>query len=451
MIGNEYSGLALYANPIVDMSHDKFHVAIVGGGLCGLALAIALTKRKISYTIYEGGASFTELGFGINLGPNTVEAFEIIDPAIARAISKLVTRNRPGKEEVWMDIRFGAATQGFADGDLIVELLAPPTGNTTAGRNELLQLLAQSTDHENAKFNKKLVRIEQSDEHATMIFEDGTQDTASLIVGCDGIHSSVRRCMLGSDHPAAEPQYSGSGAYRSVLAMADLEEAIGAEMAHTSIAWLGPGGYVIHYPINGGESVGVGLWPLEFDDLPTQSWILPKQKARMLTEFANWGETVQRIMSKMSEDQTGFWACFYHATGAPTYFKDRVCVIGDGAHAMPPHQGQGAAQAMEDACVLAEVLKRIDATSESRSVSEQIDAALTGYETVRRPRYEAVRDTSNDALGFWSHFHHPDLADKTEVENYAAAARERFQWIWNADIAGQGHRAVAEMQRILCT
>lgn len=321
------------------MSEDPLHVAIIGGGLCGLALAIALTKRKISYTIYEARGSFTEIGAGLNLGPNSIHSFSAIDPALSDKIFALATRNEPGKEDIWMNLRFGAPTDNFEDAHFITGIRAPPTGNMTLSRNELLQLLANSIPPERVKFNKKIAEIQQSSDGVTMTFADGTQEKASVVIGCDGAHSTVRRLILGLSHSAAMPKFSQTGGYRAVFPMHVHEQAVGADKAHSSHIFCGPGGYVITYPIDGGKNVNIGLWQRKDGDWKDSTWVLHHQKPQMLKDFAAWGPTIQRLMGMMS-DETQFWATFHHSEMPEHYFDGRVCLIGDAAHAMSPHHGK---------------------------------------------------------------------------------------------------------------
>ena len=321
------------------MPKEPLHVAIIGGGLCGLALAIALTRRKISYTIYEARSSFTEIGAGLNLGPNTIHAFNAIDPALGDQIFALATRNAPGNEDVWMNLRFGAATDNFEDAHFIAGIRAPPTGNMTVSRNELLQLLAQSIPADRAKFDKKISDIQQDSTRVELTFADGTREAAGAVIACDGAHSAVRRLMLGSQHPAATPRFSHTGGYRAVFPMHVLEQAIGVDKARSSHIYCGPGGYVIMYPINGGENVNIGLWKyklLEWAD--DHSWVLSQQKLQMLEDFRDWGPTIQKLMGMMS-DKTQFWTTFHYSESPEHYFDGRICLIGDAAHAMSPHQG----------------------------------------------------------------------------------------------------------------
>ncbi|KAF2485846.1 hypothetical protein BDY17DRAFT_294333 [Neohortaea acidophila] len=423
-------------------------VAIIGGGLCGLALAIALEKRQIPYKVYEARSSFREIGSGINLGPNTFHAFNAIDAGLYKDISALATRNEPPNEETWMTLRLGRPTDNFEDGHLVTALQAPPTGNMTVGRNELLQMLAGSIDPARARFNKKLVGLTQSTDGVTLRFEDGTEDEAALVIGCDGAHSSVRGLVLGKEHPATRAQFSRMAGYRAVFPMDFHEQVVGRDNAHMSHVWCGPDGYVIHYPINGGTAVNIGLW-IKKESWNSERWVVEHQKEQMLHDFRSWGPQVQRIMSHMEPDTTHLWGNFHHAVNPEHYFQGRAAFIGDAAHSMPPHQGQGAAQSMEDACVMAAVLRQIYSRSKGSSPPQQeIEAAFRGFETVRKARFEEVTRTSVEALDFWADVSRPDLTE-ADVNTFERDANQRFVWLWNEDIEGQQAKAVAEMEKLL--
>ncbi|KAI0128350.1 hypothetical protein BJ170DRAFT_621258 [Xylariales sp. AK1849] len=439
--------------------HPSIHVAIIGGGLCGLALAIALERRHVSYTIYELQSSFSEIGAGLNVAPNALAAFNLIDPSLGDAVMALATRNSPDPD-VWMEYRLGAPTDEFPDAHLVTQISAPGTGNTTVGRYELLSLLASRIDHGRARFRKKLVKIEQvaeegegGDGHATLLFEDGTTDSASVVIGCDGIHSSVRKCMLGPGHPAAEPRFAGIAGYRAVFQMEKLEEAIGSSLAHTSCIWGGPGGYVTMYTIEGGRKVTCGLWlskeHLRSQFVANERWVLKNQKGAMLEDFKNWGPTVQKLMSMMNEDMQ-LWTSHHHDIELESYFDGCVCLIGDAAHSMGPHQGQGANQAMEDAYVMAEVLSQIDRFDgeEATGVSTRIKAAFTGYQDVRKPQFEWVTRTSHDAFAWWAGFWRAGLT-QADIEERKRDAAVRFSRIWEAGVGRQAEIAKGVMRRTL--
>lgn len=175
-----------------------------------------------------------------------------------------------------------------------------------------------------------------------MTFADGSTEESSALVACDGAHSAVRRLMLGVDHPASTPKFSGTTGYRAVLPMHIHEEAVGSHIAHTGHMMCGPGACVIMYPINHGKDINIGLWVRKNDpewDAPDHPWVVHHQKQQMLEDFASWGPTMQRLMKQMSEE-TQLWGAFHHSQFPEHYFDRRVCLIGDAAHAMSPHQGK---------------------------------------------------------------------------------------------------------------
>lgn len=420
----------------MNITSRPVHVAIVGGGLCGLSLAIALEKRSVSFTIYEARSSFTELGAGINLGPNTLEALRVIDSALSDKILRLCTRNPPPKEHLWMAIRLGGPTKEYEDAELVTELTAPPTGNATLRRNDLLQLLADSIGLIHVRFNKKVVDLTEADGGVALAFSDGTTAAADIVVGCDGIHSIIRRQLLGANHPAAEPKYSGVGAYRTVVPMHELEAAVGPSIARSSTIFVGPGAYIIMYPVELGTKVNIGFWVHRAGSVDEREWVLASQKEEMKFQFSAWGETVQKIIALVGDP--AFWPTFCHTTQPVSVCSDRVCLIGDSAHSMPPHQGAGAGQAIEDAYVLAEALSTV--SSGDGSDNGQIKNALEAYESVRSPRSQKVLETSVEAMDFWCSLHQDDLTEE-DIQHFARKAQERFHWIWHDDIADQARRA----------
>ena len=413
---------------------EQFEVAIIGGGLCGLSLAIALTKRGVSYKIYESRASFREIGAGLNLGPNTLQAFSLIDSSLGDAVSALVTRNPPRKEDVFLQLRLGAPTKHHSDAHLITELKG---GSMTAHRNDLLQALAERAGFEHAVFNKRFESLEQTPNGVTITFSDGTSAHASVAIACDGIHSDVRRFLLGADHPASNPHFSHTGGYRAMFPYPVLEAALGNEIARHSQMFVGPGGYVVMYPVQG-EKMNIGLWPYKAEPWTHKEWILPSQREAMFEDMKDWGGTVHKIMG-LIEDPT-FWANFYFDIQPDSFAFGRVCLLGDAAHAMPPHQGSGAGQAIEDAYVMAEVLRKVN--DSGCAASSEVDKAFAAYESVRRPRTDEVVRTSVEIHDWWGKVHREDLTEADLVE-YAVATQERFRWIWEEDLASSARKALA--------
>lgn len=140
------------------------------------------------------------------------------------------------------------------DGEVFHRILAPPTGNMTVHRREILGLLAEEMGGENVKFGKKLEKWEQqgpAEGDVVLKFADGTEERASVVVGCDGIHSNVRACMFSGgdgEKKLSKAVFSQSGCYRAVVPMEKAIEKVGEE-ARLSTIMLTPGGYMITYPV----------------------------------------------------------------------------------------------------------------------------------------------------------------------------------------------------------
>lgn len=413
------------------------HIAISGAGLAGLTLALALRHRNIACTVFEAKDSLAQPGAGINLGPNSLEALRCIDAELGEEVLKLCTRNPPGMEDVWMSLR-------LPDGTLVGDLHAKGTGNSTVGRAELLGLLAHRVGAERVRFGMRIIGWHQERESGVRVrFANGDEMTAACMIACDGVHSQVRESMLGEDNSAARPQFSESGAYRAVLPAEEVKEAIGNELARTSNLFLGPSGYVIMYPIDMGRRVNIGLWTRKLGPWSRVNWWAHSQRTEMQADFQNWGGTVLRIMDHI--DDPPFSAVFHHASQPKSVVDGSVCLAGDAAHAMPPHQGAGAGQAMEDAFVLAEVLCRVHRNSPDQW---RIRSALKAYETVRMPRAQQVLDTSVQAMNFWSDFYHDDLKAE-DSHRFTEGAKARFTSLWYDDVAGQARRACNLMDGLL--
>lgn len=422
---------------------NPFHVAIVGGGLCGIALGIALKKRNVSFTLYESRGSFTEIGAGINLGPSAMRSLRIIEPLLDEKIRKLTTRNPPPHEDTWMILRYGAASGAHKDGEIIHEFKIPGIGNVSLHRQELLATLAEEMGSEHARFNKSLVTYEQDIHNVQLTFKDGSVETASVLVGCDGIHSKVRSHLVGANSPVSKPVFGESGVYRAVVPMEKAVEAIG-QSARCSTVRLGPNCYFISYPVDKGTKLNCGAWLyLPGQPWDHKEWVIPDHGKELRKNYQGFGEHVQKLLN-LFDPNPSFWAAFEHKWQPENFVDRRVIVIGDGAHSMPPHQGSGAATAVEDACVLAEVLACIDANDRSTATAT---AALKAVEQIRKPRFLQVQRYSSEAGPRWHKFYEQKLEDE-ELAKWIGTTEERLRWIWDIDIESQAEEAKALFEKL---
>ncbi|KFY19145.1 hypothetical protein V493_08111 [Pseudogymnoascus sp. VKM F-4281 (FW-2241)] len=421
------------------MAQQKdFQVAVCGGGIGGLCLTIGLLRQNISCKLYEAASAFAEVGAGVSFGPNTIRAMELIDPQIAEAFENCATTNGwPEKKDTWFDFRTGQekGTRGGALAGVNTHVADVKTrgvgevGQNSTHRAHFLNELVKLIPDEVPEFGKRLKNMSERGDKMVLTFEDGTSAEADAVIGCDGIKSRTREILLGQDHEAAHAVFSGKYAYRGLIPMDAAVDALGDELAKNSQMYMGEHGHVLTFPIEKGKTMNVVAFRTKLDGKwEEEKWVLPSKKEDMLKDFAGWGDKVTNIISLM--EKFDVWALFEHPP-APTYYKGRLCLLGDAAHASTPHQGAGAGQAIEDAYVLSHLLGQVPSAA-------NITQAFKAYDTVRRPRSQHIVTTSKEAGCLY------EMEDE-EVGSDLDKAREnllaRCEWIWGNDLKSQFREA----------
>ncbi|ORX97299.1 mannitol 1-phosphate dehydrogenase 2 [Clohesyomyces aquaticus] len=381
-----------------------FNIAIIGGGIAGLTLAIALLKHDIPIQLYEAAARFGEIGAGVAFGPNAARAMELISPEIHDAFRRCKTANQSDRcKDLWFSVRIGDARCADSDGvvrrkgdvvtrvgDILFD--CPYKNNASRGgvhRAHFLDALVKLIPDEVSRFGKKLTDIEKADDGSgdvVLKFLDGSTARHGAVIGCDGIKSRTREILLGKDNPAARAVFSGKYAYRGLIPMEKAVELLGEEEAKNSQFYFGYHGHLLTFPIEKGKTMNV----VAFNSRETwedQNWVVHATKEEMIKDFDGWGPTVHKILSAVQKPD--IWALFNHPP-ASTYFKDRVVLVGDAAHATTPHQGSGAGMCVEDAYIISNLIK------EANSV-EDLEKAFFAYDKSRRPRTQKLVTTSKEA------------------------------------------------------
>ena len=196
----------------------------------------------------------------------------------------------------------------------------------------------------------RCVGFEQSADEATVTFANGERVRADVVVGADGIHSALQQYVVEPSPPVP----SGSMAYRGVISAASVNWPAGVMRN-----WLGPGKRFMVYPLRAGELLNyVGFVPT--DEQMKESWSAAGDPASLAAEFAGWDPLVREVISQVS-------VCFrwgiYDREPLPRWSRGRLTLLGDAAHPMLPHAGQGANQAIEDGVALAAILAQTDRSS----------------------------------------------------------------------------------------
>jgi salicylate hydroxylase len=216
----------------------EFHIAVVGGGIAGLTLAIALHKRRVPVAIYERSPMFGEIGAGVSFGPNAVEAMKLCHVEIYEAFERIKTHNQwKSKSKVWFDFFDAYDTDARDPGhQQEVFTLTNSIGQNGVHRANFLNEMVKLLPKDSANFGKHLEHISEDKKSRKLVlsFGDGTTAKADAVIGCDGIKSRVRKIIFGVDHPSAQPVYTHKYAYRGLIPMEKAVQAVGDERARNA-------------------------------------------------------------------------------------------------------------------------------------------------------------------------------------------------------------------------
>ena len=343
------------------MVGERLTVAVVGGGIGGLFVANALVARGVQVSLYEQAPALGEIGAGVFLTPNSVRHLERV--GLGPAVEK------------W-GVRVGTNSRYFRhDGTPIapVQVTDSSGWNATFGmhRADLVAMLADALPAGIVHTGCRCTAFAQDGDKAKVSFSNGRTAEADVVVAADGIHSELRPFVF----PPSRPVFSGSVAYRGVLA----HEQIPDWPTDAWLMWLGTAKHFLTFPVRARQLINyVGFVPA--DEEMKESWSAPGDPEVLRREFAGWDPRIEQLLRQV---KTVFRWALYDREPLPTWTKGRLTLLGDAAHPMLPHLGQGANQSIEDGMALATILERADRATAS--------AALLAYERLRRERVAQVQ------------------------------------------------------------
>ncbi|KAK8202207.1 hypothetical protein M8818_005734 [Zalaria obscura] len=425
------------------------HIAVIGGGISGVVLALALLRRNITVTIYEQASHFGEIGAGVAFNPAATRAMSLCSPAIYAAFEKVATRNQsPDKARVWFDWLDGMADVPVGQEPCVFRL-ENEFGANAVHRAHFLDEMVKLVPDGVTKFGKHVDTIIPLDgsEKLELRFHDGSTATADAVVGCDGIKSRVRAWMLGGDDvPGAAPVYTHKYAYRGLIPMSRAKAALGEELAQNAKMHMGQDGHVLTFPVDHGKTMNVVAFHTNAREWPsTTKLTLPSEKAHVYEDFKGFGPTVTKIID-MLEPQLDCWAIFDTGDSPlERYNKGRVCVLGDAAHATSPHHGAGAGMCIEDAAVMAELLadERV-----AKAGKRGIEAAFQTFSDVRKERSQWLVQSSRRSGDLYEWRAEGVGKDFGKIEQ---ECRERDDKLWNAQVGDMVEEAKEQLGKVLST
>jgi salicylate hydroxylase len=336
-------------------------VVIVGGGIGGLFAANALIAQGLRVSVYEQAPALGEVGAGVYVTPNAVRHLERI--GLGPAFERFGARVGPG------------SSYFRHDGTPIapVQVTDASGWNACFGmhRADYVELLAANLPAGTVRTGHRAVGFEQNGDLARVRFANGAVAEADVVVGADGIHSELRPFVF----PPSKPVFHGTISYRGLVPR---ERLPGWPMDRWQM-WAGPSKHFLVFPVRRGTMVNyVGFVPA--DEEMKESWSAPGDPEVLRREFKGWDPRIGTVLKQV--DKTFRWA-LYDREPLPTWSKGRLTLLGDAAHAMLPHLGQGANQGIEDGMALATILARADAAA--------VPAFLLAYGKLRRKRVAEVQ------------------------------------------------------------
>lgn len=385
-------------------------ILVAGGGIGGLAAALALARRGIPSRILERQPEFSAAGAGIQLGPNGMRLLDLLGvaPRLEPKTGKpdgIDLYDAPSGQRLsrlplgaWMEKRHGAPYR-------------------TAHRADLQSALLEASADEPLVEIVKGVAVERLIETADGVAaeaEDGRRFTGPLAIAADGLWSRIRRSTFAAP---ALPKPIRTASRTLISASAVASQFSGPNVG----LWMAPDAHVVHYPVRGGKEIAVVV-VLKDEWQGSADWATPAIRGEIDVAMAKLAPALRRFLAHASEWRK--WSLF-DVPALPAWAKGRIALVGDAAHPPLPFLAQGGVMAIEDAWVLARCIADVHATDEAMNV------ALSRYEAARRPRAQAVLAASR-ANGAFYHMRGLPARARNMTLRLTPASRlmSRYDWLY---------------------
>jgi salicylate hydroxylase len=380
-------------------------IAIVGGGLAGLATAAALAHFGFEAEVFEAAPRLSEIGAGINVSPQAIHALRAFGlgdkvTAVANAAPGVLTRDMHSGEPL-----------DYRDQSNFVTRFGAPL--CTLHRADLLDVLVGGVDPARIHLGHRLIGVEEQRSGVELCFAGGARHGAELLIAADGIHSAVRLLLYGHDNPA----YTGQVAWRALVRGSDLPADALEPSGH--IQWMASGRHFYGYYLRGREVVNI-VTQQDTDQWVDEGWSIAGDPDELRESFPDPEPRLEALLSVIK--QCSKWGLFARPL-TENWGRERIQLIGDAAHAMLPNAGQGASQSFEDAYILARWLA---------AMPHQPVMAMANFRRIRIPRVHGVQRRSASIVRAKHDYERQgENALRAKVDAVDAMA-----WIWGYDPVG---------------
>ncbi|MCL2429857.1 MAG: FAD-dependent monooxygenase [Alphaproteobacteria bacterium] len=388
---------------------EPLRAAIVGGGIGGLSAANALIRRGIAVTVFEQAPTLGEVGAGVFIFPNSLRQLERM--GFAKALAAVGAPVGPGSQYCRKD--------GTVVGPILTTDSSGWNGMYGMHRADLLEALAAGLPPGIVRTGHRCVSFAQDGAVATVSFSNGETAQVDVVIAADGIHSALQRFVV----TPKPPEYSGMRAYRGLVA----RDRLARWRDRTHQVWMGEGKHFMVFPVRAGTLLNyVGFVPT--DNETVESWSAVGDREALAASFAGWDPEITTLLDKV---ENCFWWGLYDRRPLERWSNGRLALLGDAAHAMLPHLGQGANQAIEDGVALAVLLEG--------TTPAAVPEVLGVYERFRRVRTDVVQaEARQNGRRYDSRYQDLEQRDR-EIKNSAAFRKSLYDY--DVEQAAQALRA----------
>jgi salicylate hydroxylase len=392
----------------------SLRIAIVGGGIGGLTAALALRARRLDVAVFEQAEVLREIGAGVSLHPNAARLLKRIGlddqlRNIGSPINGIALRTSQGDA---ISTPAGPATPEFSrDGGL----------GYNVHRADFLNLLFAALPKGTVNLGHRCIQLGEDGDRVRLSFANGASADADVVIGADGIRSVVQREIGLQSRPASE----GTMAYRGLI---PAERLAWARDLTDPALWLGSGRSFLLYPVAGGRLINMVAF-VPSDTESEESWSAPGDLKALAAEYAGWDKPVQDTIQSL--DETFRWG-IYDRAPLPYWSTGRITLMGDAAHPMVPHVGQGAGQSIEDAITLAVLLEGCSAVD--------VAGRLKLYEALRLARTSRVQALARAA----GKLYRSELDNPSEKAGRLREWMAQGKWVFEHDAEEAARDALAK-------
>jgi salicylate hydroxylase len=389
-------------------------VAVIGGGIGGTAAALSLLQSGLDVHVYEQARELREVGAGIQVSPNASRVLHRL--GLADTLARLGVKPLAFHQRRWQDGRTLLRTP-------LAQAMEAAFGSPhyQMHRADVLRTLVAALPSDRMHIGHRLTGFVDHGDRVETQFENGARIKADLLVGADGIHSTVRHILFGPE----QPRFTGCMCYRGLV---PAQRLVHLDIPVEAQIWMGPGKHFVHYYVRNKELVNF-VAVIDQDTWIKESWTDRGNAADAIAAFEGWHPQLSGILQAVEE--TFIWALFERPP-MPRWSVGRVTLLGDACHAMLPFMAQGAAQAIEDGVTLAACL--------AIGGTKDVTKALTLYEARRLPRTARVQAASANNK---TRFHLPDgpeqvARDAEMVKGATDFSVHSVAWLYGHDASQVG-------------